>query len=211
MPALCEFWGVPYTGSDPLTLAICLDKARTKEILAYHGIPTAEFAVAPPGGTPLDGIPPPARRREARPRGLQQGDHPGVPLPDPRRGRPRRRPGVAAVPPAGARRALAPRPRVHVRDPGERRRRPRPAPRSRSTSTRCRAGRRRLYSYEAKWIWDTPERPLAIFQCPASALPRARPADRADGARRVPGAALPRLGAHRRPVRRAAGSRTSSR
>ena len=46
VPALCEFWGVPYTGSDPLTLAICLDKGRTKEILAYHGIPTAEFTVA---------------------------------------------------------------------------------------------------------------------------------------------------------------------
>jgi D-alanine-D-alanine ligase len=24
-----------------------------------------------------------------------------------------------------------------------------------------------IYSYEAKWIWDTPERPLAIFRCPA--------------------------------------------
>ena len=28
-----------------------------------------------------------------------------------------------------------------------------------------------LYSYEAKWLWDTPERPLAIFRCPA-AVPR---------------------------------------
>jgi D-alanine-D-alanine ligase len=24
-----------------------------------------------------------------------------------------------------------------------------------------------IYSYEAKWIWDRPEKPLAIFQCPA--------------------------------------------
>ena len=45
VPAICEFFGVPYSGSDPLTLAICLDKARTKEVLAYHGVPTAAFAL----------------------------------------------------------------------------------------------------------------------------------------------------------------------
>jgi D-alanine-D-alanine ligase len=57
VPALCEFWGVPYTGSDPLTLAICLDKGRAKEILAYQGVPTAEFAVVRDGER-LNGIPP---------------------------------------------------------------------------------------------------------------------------------------------------------
>jgi len=24
-----------------------------------------------------------------------------------------------------------------------------------------------LYSYEAKWVWDTPEKPLDMFRCPA--------------------------------------------
>lgn len=38
--------GIPYTGSDPLTLAICLDKARTKEILSYYKIPNAKFVIA---------------------------------------------------------------------------------------------------------------------------------------------------------------------
>ena len=45
VPAICEFYGVPYTGSDPFTLTLCLDKARTKETLSFHGIPTPKFAV----------------------------------------------------------------------------------------------------------------------------------------------------------------------
>ena len=45
VPAICEFFGIPYTGSDPFTLTLCLDKARTKETLAFHGIPTPRFGV----------------------------------------------------------------------------------------------------------------------------------------------------------------------
>lgn len=45
VPAMLEMLGIPYTGSDPITLGICLDKSRTKEILAYHRIPTPPFAV----------------------------------------------------------------------------------------------------------------------------------------------------------------------
>jgi D-alanine-D-alanine ligase len=45
VPAICEFFGVPYSGSDPFTLSLCLDKARTKEILSFHGVPTAPFVL----------------------------------------------------------------------------------------------------------------------------------------------------------------------
>ena len=45
MPAILEMLRIPYLGSDPLTLAVCLDKARAKEILSYHRIPTPPFAV----------------------------------------------------------------------------------------------------------------------------------------------------------------------
>lgn len=45
IPAICELLGIPYTGSGPLTLALTLDKARTKEILKYHRIPTPKFQV----------------------------------------------------------------------------------------------------------------------------------------------------------------------
>ncbi len=45
VPAICEFFGVPYSGSDPLTLSLCLDKRRAKEVLSYHGVRTAEFVL----------------------------------------------------------------------------------------------------------------------------------------------------------------------
>lgn len=45
IPAMLEMLQIPYLGSDPLTLGICLDKARAKEILAYYKIPTASFNV----------------------------------------------------------------------------------------------------------------------------------------------------------------------
>ena len=43
VPAICEFLGVPYSGSDPLTLSLCLDKSRAKEVLSYHRVPTSPF------------------------------------------------------------------------------------------------------------------------------------------------------------------------
>ena len=45
IPAMLEFLQIPYTGSDPLTLGICLDKSRAKEILANAQIPTPGFCV----------------------------------------------------------------------------------------------------------------------------------------------------------------------
>jgi D-alanine-D-alanine ligase len=45
IPAVLEMLGIPYTGSDPVTLGICLDKSRAKEILSFHRIPTPEFHV----------------------------------------------------------------------------------------------------------------------------------------------------------------------
>jgi D-alanine-D-alanine ligase len=42
-PSVLEMLGVPYTGSDPLTLAICLDKPLTKKLVALEGIPTPKW------------------------------------------------------------------------------------------------------------------------------------------------------------------------
>jgi len=45
IPAMLDMLSIPYTGSDPVTLGICLDKQRTKEILSWHKIPTPKFYV----------------------------------------------------------------------------------------------------------------------------------------------------------------------
>ncbi len=43
IPALLEFLGIPYTGSDPLTLSLTLDKSAAKRVLVSEGIPTPRF------------------------------------------------------------------------------------------------------------------------------------------------------------------------
>ena len=45
VPALLEAFGIPYTFSDPLVLALTLDKGLAKTIVRRAGIETADFAV----------------------------------------------------------------------------------------------------------------------------------------------------------------------
>jgi D-alanine-D-alanine ligase len=46
LPALLDEWNIPHLGSDPETIAIGLDKAKTKEVLFNHQIPTPRYFVA---------------------------------------------------------------------------------------------------------------------------------------------------------------------
>jgi cytidylate kinase len=43
LPAILDVYGIPYTGGDFLSIALTADKARTKEILTYHEVPTPAF------------------------------------------------------------------------------------------------------------------------------------------------------------------------
>ncbi len=43
IPALLEFLNIPYTGSDPLTLSLTLDKSMAKRIVLSEKIPTPRF------------------------------------------------------------------------------------------------------------------------------------------------------------------------
>ena len=53
VPAILEALGVPYTGSNSMTLALALDKAKTKQILASEGIPTPPWQLFPTPTTPF--------------------------------------------------------------------------------------------------------------------------------------------------------------
>lgn len=43
IPSILEMLNIPYSGSDPLTLGLTLDKAATKKIAFYAGIPVPRF------------------------------------------------------------------------------------------------------------------------------------------------------------------------
>ena len=166
VPALCEFWGVPYTGSDPLTLALCLDKGRTKEILAYHRIPTAEFVVLTPGD----------RRRDVTPRlpvmvkPVHEGSSKGITQASLCRTRAEVGRAVSRVwqqyrQPALVERWLPGREftcAILGNGAGTR-----ILPVVEVDFDALPRGAQRIYSYEAKWLWDRPEEPLEIFRCPA--------------------------------------------
>jgi len=41
--ALLDVLQIPYTGSNPSTLSLCIDKIRVKKLLSFHGIPTPRW------------------------------------------------------------------------------------------------------------------------------------------------------------------------
>ena len=170
VPAICEFLNIRYTGSDPLTLALALHKARAKELLAYRGVPTAPFAcVAQPADLERVALPYPVFVKP-----VAEGSSKGV-FTD----------NVCATPAELAERAqhllaryaqpvlietYLPGPEFTVAILGNG-----PAaaclPIVGFDFSSLPAGARPVYGYEAKWIWDTPENPLPIFQCPAPVAP----------------------------------------
>ncbi|HXF96145.1 MAG TPA: hypothetical protein VNI61_08605, partial [Gemmatimonadales bacterium] len=166
VPALCEFLGIPYTGSDPLALGLTLHKARAKEILAYRGVPTAPFAVVerpadldrvglrfplfvkPVGEGSGKGIfannlcESPSALRERGLFLLEEYDQPVLVetyLPGPE--------FTVAILGNGAEARCLP---IVAFD-----------------FAVLPPGATPVYGYEAKWVWDRPDHPLALFQCPA--------------------------------------------
>lgn len=45
IPSILEMLNIPFTGSDSITIGICHDKSRCKEILSYYNIPNPKFFI----------------------------------------------------------------------------------------------------------------------------------------------------------------------
>lgn len=169
VPSFCEFWNIPCSGSDPLTLGLCSDKSRAKEILAQHGIPTAEFAVIDRGGKVVSTPAPPVIVKP-----VHEGSSKGITQRAFCRTAREVRSAVAAVhetyrQPALVERWLPGREftcAVIGNGDGVRM-----LPIVELDFSVLPPDALPLYSYEAKWEWDTPARPLEIHHCPARIPP----------------------------------------
>ena len=168
VPAICEFYGIPYSGSDPLTLAVCLDKAKTKETLAWHGVPTARFAVVHDMSEieKLADLPMPLF---AKP--IHEGSSKGITEKNFCRTwaeleaqtefllETYRQPVIVEEYLPGAEFTCAV---LGNGDEAE------VLPIVGMNFASLPEGALPIYGYEAKWIWDRPERPLEMFDCPAN-------------------------------------------
>ena len=170
VPAICEFLDIRYTGSDPLTLALSLHKARAKELLAYRGVPTAPFAcVSSLADLERVALPFPLFVKP-----VAEGSSKGVFTDNLCESRAELEERTHHLLERYAQPVLIetylPGPEFTVAILGNG-----PAatclPIVGFDFSTLPAGARPVYGYEAKWIWDTPEHPLAIFQCPAPVAP----------------------------------------
>ena len=169
VPAICEFFGIPYSGSDPFTLSLCLHKARTKEVLAYHRVPTAPFLlVSGMTSTERDALG--AMKLPLFVKPVHEGSSKGITEKNFCRTRAELEEQVAflleryqqpvlveeylpgaeftcAVLGNGAGATVLPLVGMNFSALPE--------------------GAIPVYGFEAKWLWDRPEQPLQIFECPA--------------------------------------------
>lgn len=166
VPSVLEMLGIPYTGSDPVTLSICLDKSRAKEILSYYRVPTAPFVVIRnPEEVASLRFPVPAIVKP-----LHEGSSKGIYNSSVVRTPEELVARVNAVltnyeQPALVEKFLAGReftvallgnvPDVRV------------LPIIETKFDALPRGVHPIYSYEAKWIWDQAENPIDVHECPA--------------------------------------------
>ncbi|MGA9115238.1 MAG: ATP-grasp domain-containing protein [Bacteroidota bacterium] len=173
IPAILEMLGVPYLGSDPLTLGICLEKARAKEILSYHGISTPPFAVV----RSMEAFEDVRVRFPSIVKPLHEGSSKGVHDSCLVRSPADLEREVRAVLSAYGQPAI-----VEEFLPGREftvallgnGRDVRMLPVVEVLFDALPDGANPVYSYEAKWVWDRAERPLEIFSCPADLTPLLR-------------------------------------
>jgi D-alanine-D-alanine ligase len=170
IPAMLEMLQIPYLGSDPLTLGICLDKARAKEILAYNRIATAPFALV----RSMEEFEDTRVRFPSMVKPLHEGSSKGIYNSSVVRTPEELEREVRTVlstyhEPALVEEFLVGREfTVALLGNGDD---VRVLPIVEIKFDALPSGVNPIYSYEAKWIWDTTEKPLEIFECPARLEP----------------------------------------
>ena len=182
VPAIAEFLGIPYTASDPLTLAIALHKGRTKEILRQRGVPTAPYLLLESFGElgRLDGAEYPLFLKPAW-EGSSKGITAANRVESPRAAKARaehllatyREPVLAEWYLPGDEFTVA-----VLGNDGD----TRCLPLIRYRFETLPEGALPIMGFEAKWVWDTPEASLDVLECPAEVAP--------DLARRIEAAGL---------------------
>jgi D-alanine-D-alanine ligase len=169
IPSILEHLQIPYTASDPLTLNICLDKARTKEILAYHGLPTTRFRVVSDNNFSFNSLHYPLMVKP-----LYEGSSMGIRNDSLVKNRNEMRDRVLWLlnnynEPAIVEEFLPGREfTVAIIGNGSE---SRVLPIVEILFDSLPDGVNPIYSYEAKWIWDQSSNPLKIFECPAHLSP----------------------------------------
>ncbi len=165
IPSILEYLNIPYTASDPLTLNLCLDKARAKEILAYHGLPTARFRVVADKCFSFNSLHYPLVVKP-----LYEGSSIGIRDNSLVRTRGEMKERVSWLldrysEPALVEEYLPGREfTVAILGNGSE---ARALPIVEIKFDSLPPGVNPIYSFEAKWIWDDTSRPLEIFECPA--------------------------------------------
>ncbi len=165
IPAMLEMLGIPYTGSGPLTLAIALDKSLTHTILSSQGVSSPSFHVYRDKNEDLD-------RELAFPlvvKPLAEGSSKGITNSSLVNDIMDLRSQLSIIAEKYRQPAI-----VEEFLPGREftvgligNDEPTILPIVEILLEKLPEGVSRLYSYEAKWVWDIPEKPLDIFCCPA--------------------------------------------
>ena len=165
IPAMLEMLGIPYTGSGPLTLAIALDKSLTHIVLSSLGVPSPSFQVLRDKNEDLD-------KELAFPlvvKPLAEGSSKGITNSSLVNDTRSLRSQLSIITEKYKQPAI-----VEEFLPGREftvgligNDEPTILPIVEILLEKLPEGVSQLYSYEAKWVWDTPEKPLDIFCCPA--------------------------------------------
>lgn len=165
VPALLELLEIPYTGSGPLTLAIALNKAITNDILKYHNINTPRYQIFKKHNEKLSHL----LTFPLIVKPIQEGSSKGIKNESLVKNEKDLMFQIKRVIDFYNQFAIVEEyidgkeftVSILGNDP------PIILPLVEIDFNQLPVSANKIYSYEAKWIWDTPEKPIEMFKCPA--------------------------------------------